>query len=577
MQTINTIIMVLISIIPVTILGDNLSNWIIILLGIFYLLKNKPVLIYKKVLLVSLGLLGWSVISILIYGIKIDQIASMGTYIVIPLYYLVFKSMYTITGIKEMKKMINITVIATAVVALGYILYLGIYYNVRVYGNLGYANSYALLILILLNINCKFNENKYGKVINVIYMLTILYTGSRTTLILLVVNILYIEFRRYKHVLFETFIVSLLLFVMLEYVPILGIVALPLILYLFYEFKGFNKSKILCGISIILITSFTLFLKVNTFERIGNISSSNGSLQERLLTFSDVIKNLKLFGYGIGTFQYKQFKIQSGFYDIKYIHNSILHTSFELGIVGGILLAVIIIMSLIKLYKNRDFDKVFLLLIIVIHSMMDFDFIYSPIIILLLFTLTYDNKVLVKERYSFKYKIPIILLIFISTGVIFNETILRVSYLSVLYENFNISKKISEINLFHDWRIYQIRSDSFIKNTHSEFSEKDLKTSEEALINGLKAHEENVLIKWNLAYVYEKLNNSKGKELRIQLVHEEKYNSQSYKEAYKYIKHDEKILPILNKIYSEANGNRSFRTKYLKNQLGATLEDTLKD
>ncbi|GKX68379.1 O-antigen ligase family protein [Inconstantimicrobium mannanitabidum] len=574
MTIFNTIILVIVAVIPVTMLGYNLSNWILILLGVIFLCKNRPKSINKSFIIMTLSLVICSIVSIIINGMKIDQIGSMSFYVIIPIYYLVFKAMSE--NIKN--KDINITLIISAVVALGYIFYVGVYYGARVYGNLGYANSYALLMLMFININCRYNTEKFSEILNIIYIITILFTGSRTTLILLLINIVYIEFRRREMVLSETFIASLIVFTLIENIPIVGITILPVIFYLFLEFKGFKNKKISWVIMLLIIASFTIVSKINTFQRIENISISNGSFQERLLTFEDVIRNLNFVGHGINTFEYKQFKIQSGFYDIKYIHNSILHTSFELGIVGGIALIVIIVYGSIILLKKRKIDELAVLLIVFIHSLLDFDFAYSSIIILLLFVVICRNKnVEVKEDTKVRYKIILCCMIILSCIIIFNESILRTSYLAIMYEKFNISQIVTNINLFNDWRIYQSRSDSFIKDINgNELERKKLLIAKDALINGLNANKENIMLKWNLAYVYEKMNDSRAKGLRLELVEDEKYNFESYKEAYKYSNEDKSVYFKLNEIFKNAYIGRSFRAKYIKNQIKDSLEETLK-
>lgn len=581
MAVFNTIMLVVVTIIPVTVLGYNLSNWILILVGFFYLCMNRKSLIKSSInktfIIIALSLTTWSIISILTNGVKVDQIGAMSSYIIIPLYYVVFKAMSINMNDIEMKKTVNITLIISAVVALGYILYLGVYYSARVYGNLGYANSYALLMIILININCKYNVDKFYKILNIIYITTILFTGSRTSLILLLINIVYLEFRRNKLLLSEAFIASLVIFTLIEGIPIVGITIMPIIFYMFFEFKGFKNRKVSWIIMLIVIAALTMVSKINTFQRIQNIGVSNGSLQERFLTFEDVIRNLNFCGNGINTFEYKQFKIQTGFYDIKYIHNSILHTSFELGIVGGAILLLILAYSLVILFKKRKYDELVLLLIVFSHSLLDFDFVYSSIIILLLFILVYKPKnIEVVEKYKLRYKVISACLIIFSCIIIFNESILRISYLAIMYEKFNISKTVTEINIFNDWRIYQSRSDSFVKDSSNESNEKRFVIAKEALLNGLRANKENVMLKWNLAYIYEKVNDPMAKDLRLQLVEDEKYNFQSYKEAYKYNNEDKSIYFKLNEILKGAYSNRSFRTKYLKNQIKDSLEDTLK-
>ena len=62
-------------------------------------------------------------------------------------------------------------VLSVGILAIYYILVQGIYYNIRIYGNVGYANSYALLLLIGIYFNRIREEDKFVDILEMIFML----------------------------------------------------------------------------------------------------------------------------------------------------------------------------------------------------------------------------------------------------------------------------------------------------------------------------------------------------------------------------------------------------------------------
>ena len=104
------------------------------------------------------------------------------------------------------------------------------------------------------------------------------------------------------------------------------------------------------------------------------------------------------------------------------------------------------------------------------------------------------------------------------------------------------------------------------------------------LDEGYNISKDNLILKWNLAYVYEKLGEEKeALTMRMELLQDEKYYFEAYKEICKYgedtrILSDEErknLLSEIENVHELAIKNLNPKAKYLKNQLKSELKDTL--
>jgi len=105
-----------------------------------------------------------------------------------------------------------------------------------------------------------------------------------------------------------------------------------------------------------------------------------------------------------------------------------------------------------------------------------------------------------------------------------------------------------------------------------------------SLEQGNNASQNNLILKWNLAYVYEKLGEEKeGLTIRKELMQDEKYYFEAYKELYKYVNDNsnlseddrDKLIMDIEDAHGVAVKNLNPKAKYLKNQLKSELRDTL--
>lgn len=89
-------------------------------------------------------------------------------------------------------------------------------------------------------------------------------------------------------------------------------------------------------------------------------------------------------------FKYKSYNTASAFYDVKYIHNSILQIFYDFGIITRILFISILIYILFYILNHKHKNTLPLIILyitLITHSLMDFDFSFCSITILLMLIL----------------------------------------------------------------------------------------------------------------------------------------------------------------------------------------------
>ncbi|WP_238903749.1 hypothetical protein [Clostridium sp. YIM B02506] len=587
------LVMLIPIILPITFLGERLGNLLIVLIGIIYLFINKPKAYNKKFIYLNLIFIGMILISVIYNGLDIYSLSGAAKYIILPLYYLVFKNIQINTDGETKKRNIKILLIVSAIMALVYILHQGVYYDARVYGSLGYANSYALLLLLLVianNVVLK-DKEKWAKILDVIFILAIMYSGSRTTILLLILSVIFLKIDKghKSNFIFESFVVAIVSYIMCEKLGLLGIIILPVLLYLYGGYKGFKDKKILYSILSIMVIITAVLVPENSFERLRNISLTNASFLERIITFQDSINSVNLLGHGVDSFQYNQFKYQTAFYDIKYIHNSVLQSVFDLGLIGGTLFVLVILYGIylvIKIEKKVNYYA-FVPSIVFLHSLLDFDLVYGSIMVLTVFISTYKYdyiKDIKNEKDLLTYKLGLGIFILVLMIPIYNESIIMISTKLNNSSRFEEAEKISRLSPFNDWRNFKTKGDSYKGLYDITKDNKYLAMMKNSLEQGNNACQNNLILKWNLAYAYEKSGEEKeALTIRTQLLQDEEYYFETYKEVYKYaednrILSDEErknLLSEIENVHELAIKTLNPKARYLKNQLKSELKDTL--
>lgn len=230
----------------------------------------------------------------------------------------------------------------------------------RLSGFFQYSNTFALFLLIALIIDVTKKEYKrHDLLIIFILLFGIVYSGSRTVFVLMLISIF--------------------------------------ILILFWKNK---KIKLTLFITFITIISGVLIYvsmtgDIQTIGRFLTISLTESTFVGRLLYYMDAIPVILSHPFGLGYlgYYYIQESIQTGVYSVMFIHNDFLQFILDIGWIPALLVIVTIIKAFFK--KGSSLRKRLLLFVISAHCCLDFDLQYIAMFMLLLIVLDYkDGKVI---------------------------------------------------------------------------------------------------------------------------------------------------------------------------------------
>lgn len=175
-------------------------------------------------------------------------------------------------------------------------------------------------------------------------------------------------------------------------------VLLSLAIYFAFVKLGDKKNRIIfiaSIVTIIIVVSVVLW-KFGYIDKLLNYLNTDGSLNERYLYYKDCfLYSLKHpFGKGAYAFYYGQPQFQSAYYYAIDVHCDYLQLMIEIGIVPAVLFVVMLITQLFS--KNNSLLKKFVLLIIAMHSAVDYDLQFLSIFFILILTLDFKNSKSIK-------------------------------------------------------------------------------------------------------------------------------------------------------------------------------------
>jgi O-antigen ligase len=585
-------------IIPYAIIGFDGGNIMLALASLIYiLLRRKKVKLNKVIMLALIFLIFLSVISM---ATKFSILALNGLSLYLtPIFYYVIYS-----GLREHKRKDDImkyTVYIMTLLSVLFIVYEGVILKLRIFGLVGYANTFALSLLILIHINNIREYDVYKVPIDIILIGSILFTGSRNTLIYMAIYIIFAAWKNKRIAHICNILVAAVLYILISELSIVGLLLAPILIYIYVLFekqissdlKGSKRVAILV-IALVLLITVTAISGSNSIERIRNISINNGSLQERIIIFEDTMKAIKSkpLGYGINTFSKYEYYLQSAYYDVKYVHNSVLQIAFDIGVLGIAPFLLLLLYGVIKCSK-KIVDKqpieilnLLIFVIIFIHSILDFDFSFASIFALWLLPLSIE----LKDNFEFNINNKVAMASICSVSIflaliLYNEGIIKLGDYFTNYGNCSTARNITRAAIFKDYRYYELISDSYKQQYSYDQDSKLLKQLEINLEKAINCDSENISLKWNMAYVKGKLGE---KEAAISLWNDvidgEKYYFDAYKTYYDYLKdikekdsiNYNKQLEILEAKHKKAYYSLNSRSRYIKYQLKEGLTETLK-
>lgn len=590
MQIGNWVFLLLVIVFPYNSTGVNFGNLIIIFISLLYLLFVKKIKVNKNICLLSAIFFLIGVLSIFISNNSINSISGLSTYLSPLVFYFIWQNILK-DEIKERNKIIaQIGYIITISASMYILLQCGIK-NLRVYGNISYANTYALILLIGMYINNINKYSKYRNICEIVLLIGIFSTGSRTTLIYLAIYMIFRYFTNKDFNIKDSILnicFSIISFILIDGYLTLAVLILPIVFIIGKTLYSKKVDKKLIILPIVISGLFLLLSQNYIVDRLSNINLKQGTLQERFIIFEDTANLIidKPLGYGINTFENKILTNQSAYYGVKYPHNSILQIGFEVGILGIICFILLFISCLVYMIKNNKFKEGELIFIIsFLHSLLDFDFSFVLMIALwmLIFVINEDkNKRNIDLELNKLVKgINVIFIVLIST-MVYQEIVIWSGTIANKKGNFELASNISEFALFREERIDNVIIDSQVGIYNLNNKKEELIK----ILDTLNYDRDNIILKWKLAYVYSELEDKeKSIEVFDDILESQPYYFEAYKEYYNVLKkyydesndtlYSDKIEEVKNKFYQSLS-TLNPKSQYIKNQLPNKFEEILK-
>ncbi|MDV4150322.1 O-antigen ligase family protein [Clostridium sp. AL.422] len=583
---------------------ENLGSLILFLMGSIFIIKNKSKIKESKYFLILIIMWLSIFISQIIVSPYIESISGSFLYLTMAIYYLIYSYVFIEKNKDEILKYILLSMSA---ICIFYICYHGLYQGIRVFGNIGYANSYGVLLLIGLYLNKVRNNDNFTDTIEIILFIGLLFTGSRTTIILSPLYIVYKMYRDKKYnnmkliLSLEPIALGVVLYIILDKLRLTAIFILPIVVIFYILIKNYkHKDKLyyilgILGVIILFVTNSS------TFNRLKSISFTDGTFQERFVYYGDSVSSIikHPFGNGINMFQYKLFDNATAFYDVKYIHNSFLQIAYDTGIINLIIFITIILIGLFKLIKSKNQSKNYLILAyltILLHSLLDFDLAFStfPIILVMLIVLgeveSLEKKKINQEDSKDKaISISKYLYIGISAVaiyfIVFETSIVIGNYL--IDVNTNLADKIfsfsNNISFKRDYRGYFNRAQAK-KNLYDKTNDNNyLKEGIGLLEISKKINPHDPMVEWNLSYLHESLGQyAAALKYAENVVERERFYPGAYIKLYDYLmklygetgdKNTEYKLKNLEVTYYVNYEELNKRAQYMNNQLQENIDD----
>jgi hypothetical protein len=244
------------------------------------------------------------------------------------------------------------------------------FYNNRFQGIWNYANSYGLLLLIGLFVHLNKEEYKLKDYfVFPLLLIGIVLTNSRAIIILTVVAIIASIFTNKTH---------------------------------------FKKTLIVLGA--FLLTFCGAYFLFNMEKRVNTEMLGSSEFVVRELYYIDAINIIKdnPLGLGYDGWYYKQVEAQTGVYDTKYVHNSVLQVLLDVGIIPALAIFIMIGISFFN-KKQTAFSRIIMILILG-HSIIDLDLEYIFFVLILMMMVDYKSLELDVKKLKWLYITPLSIL-----------------------------------------------------------------------------------------------------------------------------------------------------------------------
>ena len=318
----------------------------------------------------------------------------------------------------------------------------GVYLDNRLHGIFYYANSYGLFLLVGAIILFLKKERKwYDYLMLAVLFVGIILTNSRAIIIMTLV-----------------FSIASLFF---------------------------NKHRIKSAISAIvcfIIMFIGAYFVFNMEKRVSTEMLGSSEFISRIIYYEDSAKLISSHPLGLGYegFWYEQAKEQTGIYDARFVHSSLIQVCLDVGIIPAVVL--IVLLFLIFFDKKQTAISRIIMLAILGHSLIDIDLEYIYFILIITLFMNNDTVVVASKKIIYAVSVPLLCIL---SWIFLGDTLFYVKEY----------KTAIEIIPFHSDALQEVLYSTSAKDEQLEYANKVLKYNQnvsgayEALRN--KALEDN--------------------------------------------------------------------------------------
>lgn len=186
------------------------------------------------------------------------------------------------------------------------------------------------------------------------------------------------------------------------------------------------SKKIKISVSVLAVVALIVVLAValfgpegNVFSRYLKIGLTESTFIGRLLYFTDALPLLLKYPFGMGYLGYHfvQGSIQTGVYNVAYVHNDFLQIALDVGIIPAILFLTAIVSFFFK--RQVPVQSKVVAGTVVLHSMFDFNLQFIGMFMLLILLMNTDGKkqIFIEKITAVKIALPIVLIINLYMGI----------------------------------------------------------------------------------------------------------------------------------------------------------------
>lgn len=436
---------------------DNVNGMLFGIIAVFSICILKDLKLNKRYGICLIIMTVISILTLTITSLTVESLQGLSLYLSLFLLYLIFVQFK-----EEEEDVLKITTYVMAANCVFYMIIQGAYFNGgilegRIDGNIGYANTYALMMLIALYFNNIREKDSIKGILDLLFIQGVLLTGSRNTLLYLglfaLANLIYKKKKTGKISLIMIFncILGELMYLIISKLRLGGVLIIPIIL-IFYFFYVEEKNRKLINILTLIAVPVgfvgIFFMESNLASRISAASLNSNELQLRFGYLEDVIRYVfkNPLGGGLNTYMYNQGSFQTGFYDVRYVHNSFGQVLYDMGFIGLIAFTALFITGLLVILKGSNKNKFyysFLYLTVYMHSILDFDFAYLVVFLVIAMIVAFSGEVDI----FFEKKLPSLKVITAISGayLLFTTIMYCVAERELFNGNYTRAVKESEI------------------------------------------------------------------------------------------------------------------------------------